>query len=168
MKYLTNFWTSIGVLALTGNLLFLSPQVLAEEKEPSIMVRTGSSTAWTYTHRQLLAMATDALTNMKGSRKKPAIPLASILSKDTKIAPEKIAMVFVIGEKITVLRGKDLSYLSKLVLATGPDKAGKPHEWTLAPRDEETYKAMSASTMGSMRKKGVYRIDIVLKEDQQK
>ena len=167
MKYLTNFWTSIGVLALSVNLLFLSPRVQAAEKEPSIIVRTGSSTAWTYTHRQLLAMATDALTNMKGSRKKQAIPLVSILSKDTKIAPEKIAMVVVIGEKITVLRGKDLSYLSKLVLATGPDKAAMPHEWALAPRDEETYKAISAS-MGSRRKKGVYRIDIVLKDDQQK
>jgi len=168
MKHLKKFWISCGILALSANLLPFSPRVLAEEKEPSIMVRTGSSTAWTYTHRQLLDMATDTLTNMKGSRQKKAIPLTLILSKDTKIAPERIAMVVFSGEKVTVLRGKDVAYLSKFVLVTGPEKAGMPHAWTLAPRDEETYKAISASMLGSRRKKGIYRIDIVCKDDEQK
>lgn len=135
----------------------------AQQKEQSITVRVGKS-ARTYTQQQLVAMATDTIVNLKGNRKKPAIPFGTVLFKDAKLSPKEIEMIFVIGDKITILRGDDLKYLDKMVLASGPDKGEKPHKWSLAARDEETYKAVSAH-MGSRRKGNIYRIDIVLKGD---
>ena len=149
------------VVVLTWS--FSSPVVWAQQREPVITVRYGK-TAKTYTHDQLLAMATEMLPNLKGTRKKPAIPLETILFKDTGITRDRVERVFLIGKKSTILRGNDLAYLNRLVLATGPDKDGKPHMWALAPKDEETYKAVRAH-IGSRRKGGIYRIDIHLKGD---
>lgn len=133
--------------------------------EPRLTLRVGKA-SWTYTEEQLRAMATDTLPNLKGTKKKPAIPLEVLLFRDTKVAPDRVEMVFLIGDKITVLRDSDLKYFDKLVLATGEPKGGKLHKWSLAPEDEATYKAVSAH-MGSRRKGGIYRIDIVLKGEQQ-
>jgi len=149
------------VVVLTWS--FSSPVVWAQQREPVITVRYGK-TAKTYTREQLLAMATEMLPNLKGTRKKPAIPLETILFKDTGITRDRVERVFLIGKKSTILRGNDLAYLNRLVLATGPDKDGKPHMWALAPKDEETYKAVRAH-IGSRRKGGIYRIDIHLKGD---
>jgi len=107
-------------------------------------------------------MATETIPNMKRTRKKPAVPLDTLLSKTTGLTPDKVERVFLIGKKSTILRGNDLAYLNRLVLASGLDKDGKPHMWALAPKDEETYRAVSAH-MGSRRKGGIYRIDIHLK-----
>jgi hypothetical protein len=137
----------------------------AQPKEPRLTLRVGKA-AWTYTEEQLRAMATDTLPNLKATKKKPAIPLEVLLFRDTKVAPDRVEMVFLIGDKITVLRGGDLKYLDKLVLATGEPKGGKLHKWSLAPEDEATYKAVSPH-MGSRRKGGIYRIDIVLKGEPQ-
>ncbi|MBI4562435.1 MAG: hypothetical protein HY724_10365 [Candidatus Rokubacteria bacterium] len=133
----------------------------AQQQAPQITVRVGNA-AWTYTHEQLLAMANDTLPNLKGTRQKPAIPLETILFRDTGLSPEKVQMVVIIGSKTTVLRGNELKYLDKLVLATGPDKGGRPHPWAMAAEDEQTYKLL-APHMGSRRKHGIYRIDIVPK-----
>jgi len=149
------------VVVLTWS--FSSPVVWAQQMEPVITVRYGK-TAKTYTREQLLAMATEMLPNLKGTRKKPAIPLETILFKDAGITRDRVERVFLIGKKSTILRGNDLAYLNRLVLATGPDKDGTPHMWALAPKDEETYKAVRAH-MGSRRKGGIYRIDIHLKGD---
>jgi len=135
----------------------------AVQKDSTITVRVGNA-ARRYTREQLLAMATETIPNLKGTRKKPAIPLVTILFKDTGAKPEDVEMVFVIGERTTILRGNDLAYLNKLVLATGPDKGGKPHTWSLASKDEEAYKAIHPH-MGSRRKGDIYRIDVVLKAD---
>jgi hypothetical protein len=124
-----------------------------------IVVRLGKS-AQAYTHEQLMAMASEKLQNLKGTRQKPAIPLLTLLTKDLGVRAEEIDRLFVLGSKITVLRGDDLQHLDKLVLASGRDKSGKPHHWALAARDEATYKRLSAH-MGSRRKGGIYRIDIV-------
>jgi hypothetical protein len=134
-----------------------------QQKAPSITVRIGR-TAWTYTNDQLRVMATEKVSNLKGNRQKPAVPLETVLFKDTKLAPDKVHMIFVMGSKVTVLRGDDLKHLDKLVLATGPDKGDKPHHWTMMPRDEESYKAL-APHMGSRRKGKIYRIDIVPKPE---
>ena len=142
---------------------FSSPMGWAQQKDPVLTVRIGKVSR-TYTREQLLALATETLPNMKGTRKKPAIPLETILFKDTGIPRDKVERVILIGKKTTILRGNDLAYLNRLVLATGSDKDGKPHMWALAPKDEETYKAVSAH-MGSRRKGGIYRIDIHLKGD---
>jgi len=133
----------------------------AQPGAPILTVRYGK-VARTYTRDQLLAMATEAIPNLKGTRKKPAIPLEALLFKETGIPRDKVERVFLIGKKTTILRGRSLAYLDRLVLATGPDKDGRPHMWALAPKDEETYRAVAAH-MGSRRKGGIYRIDIHLK-----
>ena len=153
--------TILGALAGLLAWGFASPGVTAQQQAPTITVRV-SGAAWTYTHEQLLAMATDTLPNRTATRKNPAIPLSTILFKDTGLSPGKIQIVFLIASKITVLRGNDLAYLDRLVLKNGPDKGGRPHHWALAPKDEEAYKVV-ASHMGAPRKKGIYRIDILPK-----
>lgn len=152
--------TALAVFWLSA---FAPLKAVAQQKEPTITVRLGKSVS-TYTGEQLRAMATDTLPNLKGTRKKPAIPLETLLLKNTGVKPDKIHMVFILGDKITILRGSTLAYLGKMVIATGPEKGGKPHKWSLAPKDEETYKAVYAQ-MGSRRKGNIYRIDIVLKDD---
>lgn len=136
-----------------------------QAKASGIVVRLGTA-AWTYTEEQLRLMATDYLPNQKGTRRKPAIPLEVLLFRDTRVSPDRVFMVFVIGEKITVLRGDDLRYLDRLVVATGEPKGNVPHKWSLAAEDEDTYRKLSAH-MGSRRKGGIYRIDIVLKGESQ-
>jgi len=155
--------TILALLVVVLTWSFSSPVVWAQQREPVITVRYGKA-ARTYTREQLLALATETLPNMKGTRKKPAIPFETILFKDTRITRDKVERVILIGKKTTILRGNDLAYLNRLVLVTGADKDGKPHMWALAPKDEETYKAVSAH-MGSRRKGGIYRIDIHLKGD---
>jgi hypothetical protein len=152
---------NLAMLVVVLTWSFSSPAVWAQQVKPVLTVRYGK-VARTYTHDQLLALATGTLPNMKGTRKKPAIPFETILFKDTGITRDKVERVFLIGKKSTILRGNDLAYLNRLVLATGPDKDGKPHMWALAPTDEETYKVVRAH-MGSRRKGGIYRIDIHLK-----
>ena len=137
----------------------------AQPKAAEITVRIGKE-AWTYTREQLLAMATLTLPNQKGTRENPAIPLGDLLFKDTGLSPDTIHMVFlignIVGSKILILRGTDLSHLDKLVLITGPNKGDRRHLWALAPKDEESYRTI-APFMGSPRKRGIYRIDIVPK-----
>lgn len=164
MQYLRNtISTAAFLLPLIFPWSWADAHEMHKQEENTIVVRTGSA-FWTYTHEQFLAMAPDAISNMKGTRKKPAIPLQTLLLKDTKLSPKQIGMIFVIGEKITILRGNDLNYLGKLVLATGPEKQGKPHPWSLTTDDEETHKALMPH-MGARRKQGIYRIDIVRKAD---
>jgi len=162
-KFVVLLTLIIGWLAVPPRAL-MAHTAQKRETDNSILLRIGSA-SWTYSHKQLVAMATDAISNMKETRKKAAVPLTAILFKDTKMVPERVHMVFVIGDSLTtVLRGNDLAYLNKLVLATGPDKGGKPHQWALTTQDEEAYKALRPH-MGARRKHGVYRIDIVLKGD---
>jgi hypothetical protein len=158
----------LWLLALTTALGLGSQDLKAHETKAgenagSITLRSGSS-AWTYQLDQLVAMATESIPNQRGNRGKPSISLEKLLLKDTRLTPDKVAMVFFIGNKITVLRGNDIAYLSRLVLANGPDKDGKPHHWALAPKDQEAYRAL-APHMGATRKPGIYRIDIVRKQD---
>jgi hypothetical protein len=148
-------------LALPGS--WALAHEMHKQQENTIVLRVGSS-SWTYTHAQLVAMAKDKIPNMKGTRQKPFIPLQTILLKDTNLKRDQIGMIFVIGEKITILRGNDLNYLDKLILATGPDKGGKPHPWALTTEDEVTHKALMPH-MGWRRKVAIYRIDIVRRED---
>jgi hypothetical protein len=131
--------------------------------DPSITVRI-SGNAWTYSHDQLLAMARASIPNRRGNRQNPAIPLDVILFKDTGLAIDQVQAVFLIGAKVSVLRGGDLAYLSRLALKTGPDKQGRRHPWSLAPLDDEAFRAV-APHMGSHRRKEIYRINIVLKPD---
>jgi hypothetical protein len=153
----------IAILACFSAWAVVSAAVEAQQKAPSITVRIGKA-AWTYTNEQLRAMATDKVANLKGNRQKPAIPLETVLFKDTKLTAEKVQMIFVMGSKITVLRGDDLKHLTRLVLASGADKGDQPHQWAMMPRDEESYKLL-APHMGSRRKSKVYRIDIVPKPE---
>jgi hypothetical protein len=160
--------TIVWLLPFTAALDFGCRELKADEAKPresdgSITLRSGSS-VWTYKRDQLVAMATETIPNQRGNRKKPSISLEKILFKDTKLTPDKVEMIFFIGNKITVLRGNDIAYLSALVLAAGPDKEGKPHHWALAAKDKEAYRAL-APHMGAIRKPGIYRIDIVRKQD---
>ena len=157
--------TTIGALAALLTWGAASPTVWADEEKPahSITVKVSDKTTWTYTRAQLLDMATETLPNRTGTRNNPAIPLSKILFKDTGLSADQVQMVFLIGiKKIVVLRGNDLAYLDRLVLKSGLDKAGQPHPWALAPKDDEAYRAVAAH-MGSPRKKEIYRIDILPK-----
>lgn len=135
----------------------------AQPREQTVTVRAGKA-AWVYSDARLLAIATERLPNLKGTRMKPAIGLDRLLARETGLDPGQMAMVVVIGEIVTLLRGPDLAHLDKLVLATGPDKGGRRHDWALAARDEKAYMALSPS-IGSGRKHGIYRIDIILKSE---
>ena len=135
----------------------------APAKDPQIEVRVAKE-VWTYTHKQLLEMATTTIPNLRGTRKKPAIPLSSVLYKDTGLSPEQVESVTVITDHgmPTVLQGKDLVFLDKLVLTSGTDKGKFGHPWSMAPINEKIYKKLH-KTMGSRRRHGVIRIDIVRK-----
>ncbi len=139
-------------------------QAQADEEPPAITVQTGKKHIWTYTHEQLLAMAKVDFLNQKGTRMKPAIPLETLLFKDTGMSLDMVREVFISVRQgmITVFRGDDLAYLDNFVLMSGPDKNGQPHFWSMAPEDDATYRAFS-SVMGSNRRHDVYRIDITEK-----
>lgn len=151
-----------AVVLLSSAVIPTRAETPQKDKDPTITVRI-SGTAWTYTHDQLLPMATATLSNRRGNRQNPAIPLDRILFKDTGVKPENVLQVFLIGAKVSVLRGDDLAYLGRLALKTGPDKQGKRHPWSLAPLDDEAFKAV-AKHMGSHRRKEIYRINLVLKD----
>ena len=161
---MTNVRTiTIAALALLLSLGGTPLWAQGEEKDPQITLRVGKN-VWTYTHDELLAMATTKIPNQKRTRQKPAIPLETLLFKDTGLKLTEVEIVYVIPREgmITILRGKDLAYIDKLVLATGLDKGKKKHPWAMAAEDEKTYKKL-APTMGSSRKHDINRIDIVLK-----
>jgi len=165
MRYVRS--TALAVLAFLVASASSPFWVHAQQKDPEMTVRIGK-VAWTYTREQLLAMATMTLLNRKGNREKPAVLLPTVLFKDTGLSPEKLHMVFlmsnIVGSKIIILRGNDLAYVDRLVLASGPDKGDKRHQWALVPKDEASYRAV-APLFGSERKRGIYRIDIVPKAD---
>lgn len=152
-----------GMLTLMAPGMTVAQSRTTPAREQTVTLRAGKA-AWTYPDSQLLAMATDTLPNLKGNRKKPAIGLDRLIASDAKISSDRMEMIVVIGEIVTILRGADLTNLDKVVLATGRDKGGKRHDWALAARDENAYMAISP-TIGSGRKHGVYRIDVILKGD---
>lgn len=152
-----------SILLLLGLLLVPVGTALAEE-EPTLTVRYRSS-AWTYSHEELLALATERIGNMRGTGDKPAIPFEVLVLEKTGIPLDEIDMVVTLrgSSQPVILRGNELAMIYKLVLASGEDKpTGEPHEWALATEDEETYQAL-ARTFGSRRKHHVYRIDITPK-----
>ena len=152
------------VLVALFTLGTISFQVHAGQDAPQITVKTGKKHNWTYTHEQLLAMATEEISNQKRTRMKPAIPLEALLFKDTGMSLEMVREVFIMTGHgmITIVRGDDLAFLDKLVLVSGPDKNGKPHIWSLAPDNEAMYRTIS-HFLGANRKHGVVRIDITEK-----
>ncbi|MFQ5415848.1 MAG: hypothetical protein ACE5FL_02245 [Myxococcota bacterium] len=132
--------------------------------DPSITVRMGNS-AWTYSHEQLLAMATTSIPNLRRTKQKKALPLASLLFKDTGLRLDQVDTIFVIPKSgmVTILKGKDLAHVEQLVLATGVDKHGSSHPWAMAAASPQAYEALKR-TMGSPRKHKIERIDIVPKQ----
>jgi hypothetical protein len=152
-----------AALGLTGAGVSVAQSPAPPRPPQTVTLRAGKA-AWVYSDAQLLAMATDLLPNLKGNRKKPAIGLDRLIARDARIGSDRIDMIVVIGEIVTLLRGADLTNLDKLVLATGRDKGGQRHDWALAARDEKAYMAISPS-IGSGRKHGIYRIDVILKGD---
>lgn len=137
--------------------------VVPPTKDPEIKVRLAKQ-VWTYTHDQLMEMATATIPNLRGTRKKPAVPLASVLYKDTGLKPDDLESVTVVTDHgmPTVIQGKELEFIPKLVLASGEDKGKFGHPWSMAPINEKIYKQLH-QTMGSRRRHGVIRIDLVRK-----
>jgi hypothetical protein len=135
------------------------------DHDNSITVRVGKAT-WRYEDADLRKMATAEIPNMRGTRKKPAIPLEALIYRDTGIDSKTIESVTVIpGDGMpSLLRGADLARLKDLVITTGPEKAGAPHGWALAPKSEEVYRA-AREDFGSRRRRIVVAIDLVEKAE---
>lgn len=167
-RYLGALLVLLAVFALPSAAVAKKPKkppkvVVPPTKDPEIQVHLAKQ-VWTYTHDQLMEMATTTIPNLRGTRKKPAVPLASVLYKDTGLKPEHVESVTVVTDHgmPTVIQGEDLMFIPKLVLASGADKGKFGHPWSMAPINEKIYKQLH-QTMGSRRRHGVIRIDIVRK-----
>jgi hypothetical protein len=127
----------------------------AEERAaaPALLLKVDKK-AYPYSLDQLKAMATVEYVNFRGTKRDPAVPLDVLVTRDTRLSPERIRMVVVIGEtRVLVIEGERLTYLKDLVLKFGANTM------SLAPRTPEAEQALRP-LWGKPRIEGVERIDV--------
>ncbi|MFQ5415849.1 MAG: hypothetical protein ACE5FL_02250 [Myxococcota bacterium] len=105
-----------------------------------------------YESDQLLAMASAKHLSNRETKTNPAVPIDTLVMKDTGLTRDRILKIVFLGAtKTMLLEGKDLDHLGGLLLKLGPNNV------TLVPKDEKTYEALR-SQFGRPRVKDVERI----------
>lgn len=118
-----------------------------------LVLKVGDRT-WQYHYEQLKPLFTKTVLSSRGTKKNPAVPLEVLLTKDTKLPMARIiGVVFVTDDRVLFLEGDYLKLLGRLLLKLGDNHL------TLAPENDETYKALKP-LLGQHHLSGVERIDI--------
>jgi hypothetical protein len=123
-------------------------------RDHQLLLKVGDK-SFSYTSDQLKTMATAEFVSWRGSKRNAAIPLPVFLTKDTKLTPDRISGVNIVGtQKVMLIEGDRLKSLDGLVLKFGPNHL------TLAPINDETAAALRP-LWGKPRIEDVVRIDII-------
>lgn len=144
-----------GLLSAALTMVILQGTSAAQQwRDHELLLKVGDK-SFPYTSDQLKVMATKEFMSWRGSKRNPAIPLDVFLTKDTKLTPDRIIGVIIVGtQKVMLIEGDRLKYLDQLVLKFGPNHL------TLAPLNDETTNALRP-LWGKPRIEDVVRIDII-------